>query len=80
MRLVRQFMLQHGVQALTAATQVVVAVVIMFAFNWTLALVYLAMIPLYVGLMRFSSRRLRPVYDSLEESWGKYQSRQIARS
>ncbi|MEA2496929.1 MAG: ATP-binding cassette, subfamily bacterial HlyB/CyaB, partial [Thermoleophilaceae bacterium] len=77
MRLVRQFMLQHGVQALTAATQVVVAVVIMFAFNWTLALVYLAMLPLYVGLMRFSSRRLRPVYDSLEESWGKYQSRQI---
>jgi ABC-type bacteriocin/lantibiotic exporter with double-glycine peptidase domain len=77
MRLVRQFMVQHGVQALSAATQVVVAVAIMFAFDWTLALVYLAMVPLYVGLMRFSSRRLRPVFDSLEESWGKYQSRQI---
>ena len=77
LRLVRQFMVQHGVQAVSAATQVVVAVSIMFAFNWTLALVYLATIPLYAGLMRISSRRLRPVFESLEDAWGKYQSRQI---
>jgi HlyB family type I secretion system ABC transporter len=77
MRLVRQFMVQNGVQGLTALTQVAVAVVIMFVSSWQLALVYVATLPLYVGLMRFSSRRLRPVFDSLEESWGKYQSRQI---
>jgi ATP-binding cassette subfamily B protein len=77
MRLVRQFMVQHGVQGLAAGTQVVVAVAVMFAFSWRLALVYLATMPLYVGLMRYSAKVLRPTYDSLEESWGKYQSRQI---
>jgi ABC-type bacteriocin/lantibiotic exporter with double-glycine peptidase domain len=77
MRSVRQFMVGHGVQALTATTQIVVAIGIMFVFDWRLALVYLATLPVYGGLMRYSARRLRPVYDSLEESWGRYQSRQI---
>ena len=77
MRQVRQFIVQHGVQGLAAATQVAVAVVVMFAFSWRLALLYLATMPLYAGLMLFSAKRLRPTYDSLEEAWGKYQSRQI---
>jgi len=77
MRQVRQFIVQHGVQGLAAATQVAVAVAVMFAFSWRLALLYLATMPLYAGLMIFSAKRLRPTYDSLEEAWGKYQSRQI---
>jgi ATP-binding cassette subfamily B protein len=77
LRLVRQFLVQNGVAAMAAATQVAVAVVIMFLTNWTLAVLYLAVAPLYVGLMRFSARRLRPTYDSLEDAFGKYQSRQI---
>ncbi len=77
MRQVRQFMVQRGVLGLAAATQVVVAIAVMFAFSWQLALVYLATVPLYAGLMRFSAVRLRPTFESLEDSWGKYQSRQI---
>jgi ATP-binding cassette subfamily B protein len=77
MRQVRQFIVQHGLQGVASATQVVVAVAVMFAFSWRLALVYLATMPLYAALMRFSSKRLKPTYDSLEEAWGKYQSRQI---
>jgi ATP-binding cassette subfamily B protein len=77
MRQVRQFIVQNGVLGLTAATQVLVAVVLMFVYSPILALVYFASAPLYAGLMRFSAKRLRPMFDSLEESFGKYQSRQI---
>ena len=40
-------------------------------------LVFLATVPVYVGLMRFSSKRLRPMFDSLEEAFGRYDSHQI---
>jgi ABC-type bacteriocin/lantibiotic exporter with double-glycine peptidase domain/CRP-like cAMP-binding protein len=77
MRLVRQFLVQQGVQAVAAAAQLLVAIAIMFAFSWSLTILYLATVPLYGLLMWFSRTRLRPTYDALEEAWGKYQSRQI---
>jgi ABC-type bacteriocin/lantibiotic exporter with double-glycine peptidase domain/CRP-like cAMP-binding protein len=77
MRLVRQFMVQDGVQGLAAGTQLLVAVGVMFAFSWRMTVVYLATLPLYGLLMWFSRTRLRPTYDALEEAWGRYQSRQI---
>jgi ATP-binding cassette subfamily B protein len=76
-RQVRQFFVQRGVQTLTAFTQLVAAVVVMLVMSWELALVYLATTPLYLGLMAFSSRRLRPMYDTLEETYGRYASQQI---
>jgi HlyB family type I secretion system ABC transporter len=76
-RQVREFLVQSGVQALTSVTQLIAAFVLMLVYSWTLALVYLATVPLYAWLMRFSARRLRPMYDSLEEAYGKYQSAQI---
>jgi ATP-binding cassette subfamily B protein len=76
-RQVRQFLVQSGVTALTAATQLIAALVLMFVYSWLLALIYLASIPAYVGLMRFSARRLRPMYDNLEEAYGRYSSHQI---
>jgi ATP-binding cassette subfamily B protein len=77
MRQVRQFIVHNGVLGLTAAAQVFVAVVLMFIYSPLLAAVYLAAAPLYAVLMRFSAKRIRPMFDSLEESFGKYQSRQI---
>jgi HlyB family type I secretion system ABC transporter len=77
MRQVRQFIVQNGVQGLTAATVVLVAVALMFVYSPILALVYLVSAPLYAALMWFSRRRLRPMFDSLEESFGRYQARQI---
>jgi ATP-binding cassette subfamily B protein len=77
MRLVRQFMVQQGVLGLAAATQLVIAIAVMVVFSWPLTLLYVATTPLYGLLMWFSQTRLRPAYDVLEESWGKYQSRQI---
>jgi HlyB family type I secretion system ABC transporter len=77
LREVRQFVIGSGVQALTAFTQLIAAVVLMLVYSWLLALVFLATVPLYGILLRFSSVRLRPMYDTLEEAYGKYASRQI---
>ena len=76
-RQVRQFVVQSGVTALTASTQLIAALVLMIVYSWLLALIYLASIPVYIGLMRFSARRLRPMYDNLEEAYGRYSSHQI---
>ena len=78
MQEVRQLLVTWGVQALTGAAQAVVAVAMMGAFSWRLTLVYVATsVPLYATLMGFNQTRLRPTLTVLEESWGKYQSRQI---
>ena len=77
MQQIRQLVVQNGVVALTAVTQLVTALVLMFIVSWVLALVFLAGVPVYVVLMRMVSKRLRPVFDTLEEAFGRYNSRQI---
>lgn len=77
MRQVRTFMVQDGVEALTAVATLLASLTLMFVYDWVLALVFLAMTPAYAWLMRFSSKRLRPMFDSLEEAFGKYHSHQI---
>jgi HlyB family type I secretion system ABC transporter len=77
MRQIREFLVQSGVAALTATTQLLAALALMFYYSWILALVYVALAPAYALLLRFSSTRLRPMFDSLEEGFGKYQSQQI---
>ena len=73
----RQFFVQTGGQVLTAATQFVVAVAIMFVVSVPLALVFLVTAPIYVVLLRVSSGRLKPLIDSLEEGASRYRSRQL---
>ncbi len=77
MRLIRTFLVQEGLAGLTAATQILVAIVLMVLYSPLLALVYLATVPLYALSMRWSRRHLRPLLGSLEEAFGKYHSRQI---
>jgi HlyB family type I secretion system ABC transporter len=77
MRQVRTFVVQQGVQGLTALATLIAAVTLMFIYDWVLALVFLATAPIYLYLMRFSRRRLRPMFDSLEEAFGKYGAHQI---
>jgi ATP-binding cassette subfamily B protein len=76
-RLVREFAVQQAVVALAAAAQVVVSTALMFIYSPTLAAVFLATAPVYVVLMRFAMRRLRPIFDGLEEALGRYSSRQV---
>ena len=70
-------MVIQGVSGLTALATFVVALALMARYDWLLTLVFLATAPAYVGLMRFSSKRLRPMFASLEEAFGRYGSQQI---
>src|SRR5439155_1379959 len=76
-RQVRQFAVQQGVGALLAAVFLVGAVILMAMYSPLLMLAFLATTPLYVALMIFSVKVLRPLYQGVEESQGKYSSHQI---
>jgi len=77
MRQVREFMVQSGVAGLTACVQLVASLGLMVAYSPLLAAVFLITAPLYALLMGFSSKWLRPIFDDLEEGFGKYASHQI---
>jgi ABC-type bacteriocin/lantibiotic exporter with double-glycine peptidase domain len=74
---VRRLIVQEGIQAATAVLLLVVAIILMITYSVPLALAFIATIPLYAGMMRYSRRRLRPVFAGMEEAHGYYQSRQI---
>lgn len=76
-RQVREFLVQNGVNGLTSIAQIVAAVTLMFFYSPMLAVVFLAVAPMYAGLMKYSSKRLGPMFDELEEAYGKYNSHQI---
>ena len=76
-RQVREFAVHHGVGAFLALVQLIGAVTLMALYSPSLTLAFLATIPLYGGLMYFSQKVLRPLFAGLEESQGKYSSRQI---
>ena len=70
-------MVQQGVQGLTSPRAAARRAHADVRLQLVLALVFLATVPVYAVLMRFSSKRLRPMFDSLEEAFGKYSSHQI---
>src|SRR5213596_1110470 len=76
-RQVRQFAVQQGVGALLALVFLIGAVILMALYSPLLMLAFLATTPLYVALMIFSVKVLRPLYHGVEESQGKYSSHQI---
>jgi HlyB family type I secretion system ABC transporter len=77
LRQVREFMVHSAVGGLTAVVQLAAAMALMLAYSPLLAGVFLITAPLYLGLMRFSATRLRPIFDDLEEGFGRYASHQI---
>jgi ATP-binding cassette subfamily B protein len=76
-RQVRQLAVQQGIGALLAVIFLVGALILMAMYSPLLTVVFLATTPLYVGLMIFSVKVLRPLYHGMEESQGKYSSHQI---
>ncbi len=77
MRNVREFLVQSGVAGLAAATQLGASLILMLIYSRALTVVFLLTAPLYGLLMVLSARWLRPVFDTLEDSFGKYHSHQI---
>jgi ATP-binding cassette subfamily B protein len=76
-RQVRQFAVQQGIGALLALIFLFGALILMGMYSPLLMLAFLATTPLYVGLMIFSVKVLRPLYQGTEESQGRYSSHQI---
>jgi HlyB family type I secretion system ABC transporter len=76
-RQMRQFVVQQGIGALLATVFLVGAVILMAMYSPLLTIAFLATTPLYVGLMIFSVKVLRPLYQGVEEGQGKYSSHQI---
>ena len=76
-RQVRQFAVQQGVGALLAMIYLFGALALMAVYSPLLMLAFLATTPLYVVLMIFSVKVLRPLFAGVEESQGKYSSHQI---
>jgi ATP-binding cassette subfamily B protein len=77
LRQVREFMVQSAVAGITSVVQLITALLLMVVYSPMLAAVFLITVPIYLGLMRFSSQRLRPIFDDLEEGFGRYASHQI---
>ena len=76
MREVRQFLVQHGVAGLMALAQLVLAVAVMLAYSPVLSALFLAAARSRF-LMFYSSRRLRPTFEDLEEASSRYRSYQL---
>ena len=77
LRQVREFLVHSAVGGMTALVQLAAAFALMAVYSPLLAGVFLVTVPLYLGLMRFSAKRLRPIFDDLEEGFGRYTSHQI---
>jgi ATP-binding cassette subfamily B protein len=77
MREVRSFVVESGTAGLTAAANLVMALALMAFYSPRLFAVFLVTAPLYAILMRYSSRRLGPIYAELEAAFAKYGSQQI---
>ncbi len=76
-RQVREFLVEHGITVLQALCQLGAAAVVMALYSLKLTGVFLLLAPLYIGLMRWSRSRMRPLFNDLEEAYGKYASNQI---
>ncbi len=77
MRYLREFLVENGVMGFTSSVQLVAALSLMLVYSPILTLVFLSVVPLYVAMMFFSSKRLRGIFDNLEEAFSKYDSFQI---
>ncbi|MFL6595760.1 MAG: peptidase domain-containing ABC transporter [Chthoniobacterales bacterium] len=74
---VRQFAVGQGIGAILALVSLTGALFLMTVYSPSLMFAFLATTPLYVGLMYFSFKVLRPLFASVEEAQGKYSSHQI---
>ena len=76
-RQIRQFLIHKGLAALLAIVQLVGCLALMGVYSPRLLGVFVLMLPLYAGLMVFSSKVLRPLLAEIEEAQGRYSSHQI---
>jgi ATP-binding cassette subfamily B protein len=76
-RELRGLVVSSGLAAMTSVVQLAVAMVIMGLYSPPLLLLFIATTPVYLILMRVSKRRIRPTVEGMEESFGRYRSKQL---
>ena len=76
-RQVRQFAVQHGIGGLLALLTLAGTIGLMAIYSPLLTAVFLATVPIYVAMLWFSVKVLRPLFADIEESQGKYASHQV---
>ena len=69
--------MQHGIGGLLALLTIAGALSLMVVYSPMLTAVFLATVPIYVGMMWFSAKVLRPLFADIEESQSRYASHQI---
>lgn len=77
MKQVREFLVSSSSTGLTNITQLAASLTLMFLYSPKLAFVFISLVPFYILMMRVSQKRLKPIFNELEEAQGKYQSHQI---
>ena len=77
LRQVRSLLVQGIVGGLSGVIQLLLSLVIMFTYSPIVGAVFFATAPIYAGLMRYSSRRLRPTFDGLEEAYSRHAAKQL---
>jgi len=76
-RQIRQFLIHKGLAVLLAIVQLAGCLGLMGVYSPALLGIFLLVLPLYAGLMLFSSKVLRPMLAEIEEAQGRYASHQI---
>jgi ATP-binding cassette subfamily B protein len=76
-RELRGLVVSSGLAAMTSIVQLAVAMLIMGLYSLPLLGLFVATIPVYLVLMRVSSRRIRPTIQGMEESFGRFRSKQL---
>ena len=74
---VNQTITRQGVTAITAVTQLVMIVALMFFYSPLLVGVFLATLAIFSLSIRYAIRKVGPVYASLEHAFGKFSARQV---
>jgi ABC-type bacteriocin/lantibiotic exporter with double-glycine peptidase domain/CRP-like cAMP-binding protein len=76
-RELRGLVVSSGLAAMTSIVQLAVAMVIMGLYSLPLLGLFVATMPVYLVLMRVSSKRIRPSIQGMEESFGRFRSKQL---
>jgi ATP-binding cassette subfamily B protein len=74
---IRRFLIESGIGGVLDAAQIAVVLGCMTWYSPRLTGLFVLTVPAYAGLMYFSARVLKPILMVLEESYGRYSSRQI---
>jgi ABC-type bacteriocin/lantibiotic exporter with double-glycine peptidase domain len=74
---VREFIMTEGVAAVLATVQIAACAVLIGFYHALLFWIFVAILPVFLGLLYWSQRVLSPLLAEVEDVYGKYSSHQI---